>query len=185
MEMNAIGLWTSGSFFTVRTQYLADRDYRLLVCDTVAIVQLRTQQIVDDDLTSHGLLRHLLSAGSFRLVRTPRDDPTVSWPVDDENNSSLEGGEPGNQDNDEDDDYDEEDNWGRPPARTPKWFPPVTEPQEEGLKLLMGGEFGRIGVEARSRNGSGNFAKAILSRRSKLRHTPKHDILNVRDMGCA
>ncbi|KAF8481816.1 WD40-repeat-containing domain protein [Russula ochroleuca] len=68
--------------------------------------------------------------------------------------------------------------WGRPFAKTPKWFPPVTAPQEAGLKLLMGGEFGRIGVDARSRSGSANFSRAILSSRSKLRQTPKQDITN-------
>jgi len=70
--------------------------------------------------------------------------------------------------------------WGRPHARTPIWFPPVTEPQEEGVRLLMGGEFGRIGVESQSRIGRGNIANAILSRRCKLRQTPKQDISNVR-----
>jgi WD repeat-containing protein 23 len=103
------------------------------------------------------------------------------------NDPNTEDGEPGNQDSEHDDDDDDDDDdepdygyWGRPPARTPKWFAPVTAPQEAGLKLLMGGEFGRIGVEARSRKGSANFSKAILSRRSKLRQTPKQDITNVR-----
>ncbi|KAH9964194.1 WD40-repeat-containing domain protein [Russula dissimulans] len=107
-----------------------------------------------------------------------RDGSTTSWSVDDDDdNPSLESGEPGNQDNDDDEEV-EFSYWGRPHARTPKWFPPVTEPQEEGVKLLMGGEFGRIRVESRSRIGIGNISKAILSRRSKLRQTPKQDISN-------
>ena len=55
------------------------------------------------------------------------------------------------QDEDDEDYETEYSYWGRPYARTPKWFPPVTTPQEAGTKLLMSGEFGRIGVEARSR----------------------------------
>lgn len=102
--------------------------------------------------------------------------------------SSRRGGEDDNEDGEQGgqiDDEGEDDNdlepsyWGRPPARTPTWFPLVTEPHEAGLKLLMGGEFGRIGVEARSWKGGSDISKAILSRRSQLRQTPKQDIANV------
>jgi WD repeat-containing protein 23 len=91
-------------------------------------------------------------------------------------------GEPRTQDYDEDEDGDELEYgyWGRSHARTPKWFPPITTPQEAGLKLLMGGEFGRVGIEARSCKGSTDVSRVILSRRSRLRPTPKQDITNVR-----
>ena len=143
---------------------------------------LGTPQGGDGDLTSPRLLQHLLSAGSLGRVRMPGSDSTISWRVDDDDdNPSLEGGEPGNQDDVGYDDDIEFSYWGRTHARTPKWFPPVIEPQEEGVKLLRGGEFGRIGAgESHSRIGSGNIAKAVLSRRSKLRQTPKQDISNVR-----
>jgi len=100
----------------------------------------------------------------------------------DDNDPNVEDGEPGTQEYDEDGDGDELEYgyWGRSHARTPKWFPPVTTPQEAGLKLLMGGEFGRVGIEARSWKGSTDVSKVILSRGSKLRPTPKQDIANVR-----
>ena len=127
----------------------------------------------EDNTSSQGLLQRLLSPGSFRLARLQGDD----------NDSTVEDSGPGIQDNEDEDDEDyemEHSYWGRSFVRTPKWFPPVTTPQEAGTKLLMGGEFGRIGVEARSRKGSANFSKAILSSRSKLRQMPKQDITNVR-----
>jgi hypothetical protein len=127
----------------------------------------------EDNTSNQGLLQRLRSPGSFLLARLQGDD----------NDSAVEDSGPGIQDNEGEDDEDYEmghSYWGRSFVRTPKWFPPVTTPQEAGTKLLMGGEFGRIGVEARSRNGSANFSKAILSSRSKLRQMPKQDITNVR-----
>lgn len=100
----------------------------------------------------------------------------------DDNDSNVEDGEPGTQNHDGDEDSDELEYgyWGRSHARTPRWFPPITTPQEAGLKLLMGGEFGRVGIEARSWKGSTDLSRVILSRRSRLRPTTKQDIANVR-----
>ena len=144
----------------------------------------------EDSAASRGLLQRLLSPGSFRLAHRQGDDaPSSRRASGDDNDSIVQDSlsTPGIQDNDEDENENEDEDydmeysyWGRPFARTPKWFPPVTAPQEAGLKLLMSGEFGRIGVDARSRKGSSNFSKAILSSRSKLRQTPKQDITNVR-----
>ena len=143
-----------------------------------------TTHAEEDNISSQGLLQRLLSPGSFRLTRLQGEDSTSSPRASgDDNDSTVEDSGPGTQDNDDEDDEDYEmeySYWGRPFARTPKWFPPVTTPQEAGTKLLMGGEFGRIGVETRSRKGSANFSKAILSSRSKLRPTPRQDITNVR-----
>jgi hypothetical protein len=140
----------------------------------------------EDDATSHGLLQRLLSAqGPFLQSRVQEDHSTTARAGGDDNDS-IEDSRPGVQDNDEEESEEElygeleYSYWGRPFARTPKWVQPVTTPQEAGLKLLMGGEFGRVGVEARSRKGSANFSKAILSSRSKLRQTPRQDITNVR-----
>jgi WD repeat-containing protein 23 len=152
----------------------------------IAIVQIRamgTDHVGEDNATSpgQGLLQRLLSPGSFRLSRVQGDRPTTPRRASED--SSVEDGDPGIRDNDEEEEEDYEmeySYWGRPFARTPKWFPAVTAPQEAGLKLLMGGEFGRVGVESRSRKGSANFSKAILSSRSKLRQTPRQDITNVR-----
>ena len=150
----------------------------------IAIVQARTLG-GDNDASSRGLLEQLLSAGSIPLLRMSGDDlpaATSRRAADDDDNPNVEDGELGTQDNDEDEDDDELEYgyWGRSHARTPKWFPPVTTPQEAGLKLLMGGEFGRIGIEARSWKGNTDVSKVILSRRSRLRPTPKQDITNVR-----
>lgn len=137
----------------------------------------------DGHASSRGLLGQLLSMGSLRLLRMARDDFVTSLRGgEDDNDPNTGDSEQGGQidDEDEDDNDLEPSYWGRPPARTPKWFPPVTEPREAGLKLLMGGEFGRVGVEARSRQGGSDISKAISSRRSKLRQTPKQDIANVR-----
>jgi hypothetical protein len=143
-----------------------------------------TTHVEDDSASSQGLLRRLLSPESFRLARFQGENSTTSPRASgDDNDSTVDDSGPGIQDNDDEDDEDYEmeySYWGRPFARTPKWFPPVTTPHEAGTKLLMSGEFGRIGVEARSRKGSANFSKAILSSRSKLRQTPKQDITNVR-----
>jgi hypothetical protein len=142
-----------------------------------------TTHVEEDNVSSRGLLQRLLSPGSYRLARFQGEDSTSSPRASgDDNDSTVEDSRPEIQDNDDsdDEDYEMEYSWGRPFARTPKWFPPVTTPQEAGTKLLMGGEFGRIGVETRSRNGSANFSRAILSSRSKLRPTPKQDIANVR-----
>ena len=138
----------------------------------------------EDNAASRGLLQRLLSPGSLRLSRRRGDrstrtttSPRVNASAD-ETDLIDEDAAPGFQDNDEDEM--EYSYWGRPYAQTPKWFTPVTAPQEAGLKLLMSGEFGRIGVETRSRRGSANVSEAILSSRSKLRPTPRQDITNVR-----
>lgn len=143
-----------------------------------------TTHVEEDSASSRRLLQRLLSPGSFRLARFQGEDSTASPRASgDDNDSTVDDSGPGIQDNDDEDDEDYEmeyTSWGRPSARTPKWFPPVTTPHEAGTKLLMSGEFGRVGVEAQSRKGSANFSKAILSSRSKLRQMPKQDISNVR-----
>ena len=163
------------------------RSIRHLYWSEIAIVQIRastgTDVGDDDNATSQGLLRRLLSPGSFRRAHVQGDQSTTS-PRASRDDDDLIVEDSGSEIQDNDDDYNEDRDmeysyWGRPFARTPKWFSPVTAPQEAGLRLLMGGEFGRVGVEARSRKGGANFSKTILSSRSKLRQTPKQDITNV------
>ncbi|CAL1693996.1 unnamed protein product [Somion occarium] len=55
-------------------------------------------------------------------------------------------------------------------------FEPVTEPKEEGLALLMGGEFGRVGHQYSSRDGDNSFAKTLLNRGSRLRPVYREDV---------
>ena len=69
-------------------------------------------------------------------------------------------GSRGREEEDEDDD-DEEYLYGTY-RRSPQWFPPVTEPQQAGLDLLMSGEFGRVGRKTTSRHKQQlNLAKLI------------------------
>lgn len=125
----------------------------------------------------HESARDLLySSRQFRLVRVREDNVTD---VEDRDLHAL------TRDDDEDDDEEEDEEeeqtiyWRQPHSKTPKWFPPVTTPQEAGKRLLVSGEFGRIGVETRFRNGGTSFAKAIASRQIKLRQTPMQDVTNV------
>ncbi|KAK7680553.1 hypothetical protein QCA50_016334 [Cerrena zonata] len=127
--------------------------------------------------------------------------------------ASESNGQVGNEeDEEEDEDYqfDEEDD--DDDIETPilqfhdsskPLFEPVTKPVAKGLELLMGGEFGRLGhqYKSRRRDDSGfaqdlyedtdsdsptetthayshNFARTLLNRSSRLRPTYKEDIAN-------
>jgi hypothetical protein len=124
----------------------------------------------------HESARDLLHGSRLRLVRVPEDNVRN---VEDRDLHTLTR----TQDDEDDDDEEEEEEqtmyWRQPHAKTPKWFTPVTTPQEAGKRLLVSGEFGRIGVETRFRNGGTSFAKAIASRQTKLRQTPMQDVTNV------
>jgi len=187
MEMaKALKMWALWSSFIVRIQNISEPVFHHLRSES-AIMQMRafgTHQGEEDDESTRELFHQSLS-GSFRLVRLPGDDPTTTQHQD--NARSVEDLDLRNRDHDEDEEEEEEEEeeeiqvsyWRRPHAKTPKWFPPVTTPQEAGKRLLVSGEFGRIGVETRSRKGGTSFAKAILSRQIKLRQTPMQDVTNV------
>jgi hypothetical protein len=138
---------------------------------------------VNDESTPQ-LLHQSLSSGSFRLVRLSGGDSATTRPQD--NAMSVEDCDLHVQDNDEDEDEEDEEEeeiqlsyWRPPHAKPPKRFPPVTTPQEVGKRLLVSGEFGRIGFETRSCKGGASFARAVLSRQTKLRQTPMQDVTNV------
>jgi hypothetical protein len=126
-------------------------------------------------------------SGPFRLVRTVGDSETTrlqdnARSVEDRDLRVLDDDQDDGDDDDDDDEEEEElqiSYWRRSHAKTPKWFQPVTTPQEAGKRLLVSGEFGRIGVETRSRNGGTSFARAIVSRQIKIRQTPMQDVTNV------
>lgn len=88
---------------------------------------------------------------------------------------------------DEDPDYEEveyeqadEDYAIRRLYQRPAQFSPVLQPQEAGLKLLMGGEFGRVGQRLASRRNNVNIAKLLLDRGTMpLPATCKEDITSV------
>ncbi|KAI0361487.1 WD40 repeat-like protein [Trametes cingulata] len=60
--------------------------------------------------------------------------------------------------------------------RTRNWWPTITEPQEEGLSLLMSGEFGRVEHQINSRNRKKNVARSLFNRSTSSRPTYREDI---------
>ena len=63
--------------------------------------------------------------------------------------------------------------------RSEGWYPMITEPTMEGLKLLMSGEFGRLRHQLKSRKLDNNIAKAALDRGTRIRPSFKEDIAAV------
>lgn len=83
--------------------------------------------------------------------------------------------------NDEEEDSDEDFDldYFHSPGTHGKWFPEVKEPKEEGLKLLMGGEFGRVAHQIAYREGKSNMYQSLLKSRKRVRPTPREDITAV------
>lgn len=67
---------------------------------------------------------------------------------------------------DDDDDDDEIENVGE---WHQSWFPPHKEPQQLGVELLMGGEFGSVSSKIRSRRNKRNISQMILDQPSRPR----------------
>ncbi|KAI0778307.1 WD40 repeat-like protein [Trametes elegans] len=60
--------------------------------------------------------------------------------------------------------------------RNREWWPEITEPQEEGLSLLINGEFGRVQHQLKSRKGQRNVARSLFNRTLSARPTYREDI---------
>lgn len=91
---------------------------------------------------------------------------------------------PDEEEEEEDDDDDfytygttDDGNWNRRDG----WYPEVKEPKPEGLSLLMSGEFGRLRHQLDSRMKDNNMSKLLLNRGTRIRPTPKEDMVSVRD----
>jgi len=91
------------------------------------------------------------------------------------------------EDGDEDDeDYngaedDDNGNYIPPRVSAHQWYPPVKEPQKAGLELLASGDFGRVGVKARSRRNSSNILKTVSHKFYRpLPLTSREDLHSVR-----
>ncbi|KAH9898279.1 WD40 repeat-like protein [Cubamyces lactineus] len=102
-------------------------------------------------------------------------------------NVQVEVEEEGDDEDENDSDYiddeeDEEDvnHWNMPQYtrwdRNHDWWPQVTEPREEGLSLLMGGEFGRVQHQLKARSGHRNVARSLLNKGLNSRPTHREDI---------
>jgi WD repeat-containing protein 23 len=50
-----------------------------------------------------------------------------------------------------------------------QWFPPHKDPQEPGVELLMGGEFGYVGPKIRSRKNKKNISRLMFNQSSRPR----------------
>lgn len=84
--------------------------------------------------------------------------------------------------NPEEDDDDDGDDWFYQGTTTRAWSPPATtEPQETGLQLLAGGEFGYVGPKHRARPNHANVTRALLDAASKpsSSYTPKEEFTTV------
>ncbi|KAI0328495.1 WD40 repeat-like protein [Cubamyces sp. BRFM 1775] len=81
---------------------------------------------------------------------------------------------------DEDEDEEDVNHWNMPQYtrwdRSRDWWPEVTEPREEGLTLLMGGEFGRVQHQLKTREGHRNVARSLLNKGLSSRPTYREDI---------
>jgi DDB1- and CUL4-associated factor 11 len=76
----------------------------------------------------------------------------------------------------DEEDEDEEDDYYAQPTISPKpsWTEPYKEPQEAGVRLLISGEYGRVGPKIKSRlHQRRNVSRMLEDRRMKLRPSPK------------
>jgi len=110
-------------------------------------------------------LARLMSVGTaIRVGNRVHIQPDEEEDGDDEDYNGAEDGD--------DDDY-------TPSAH--QWYPPVSEPQKAGLEILANGDFGRVGVKARSRRNSRNISKTVLHKFYRpLPLTSREDLQSVR-----
>ncbi|THH33102.1 hypothetical protein EUX98_g1080 [Antrodiella citrinella] len=95
-----------------------------------------------------------------------------------------EEGQEGEGEDEDDDEYrpedDDDEDYEYMPAAPPgphgRWFEEVKDPKEQGLALLHGGEFGRIGHQLKSRANDNNIARTLLRRGAQVRPVPREDI---------
>jgi hypothetical protein len=93
-------------------------------------------------------------------------------------------GEHADEGDDDDDDEDENEDDGFGSTRAPNYhWPEVTEPQEKGVELLQGGEFGRLGSKVVRRNTAAHISRALRNRSLKARLMHKEEIASVRADG--
>jgi hypothetical protein len=59
-------------------------------------------------------------------------------------------------------------------------FAPITVPEEKGLEMLMGGEFGRVSSKREPTMAEKHLSRSILDRRARQRPTSKEDMSSVR-----
>ncbi|KZT02499.1 WD40 repeat-like protein [Laetiporus sulphureus 93-53] len=77
---------------------------------------------------------------------------------------------------DEDEDWELDAHARNPHWDRSTWFSEVKEPKAEGLELLRGGQFGRLGHQINSRNKNNSIAKLLLNRATRSRPIYREDI---------
>jgi WD repeat-containing protein 23 len=79
------------------------------------------------------------------------------------------------EDDDDDDEIENVGEWDQP------WFPPHKEPQQLGVELLMGGEFGSVSSKIRSRRNKRNISRMMLDQSSRSRGViSRENMISVR-----
>lgn len=58
-------------------------------------------------------------------------------------------------------------------------FVPVTEPQDKGVELLYGGEFGRVSAKAENVEVESRLGRLLRHRRTQARPLCKEDLISV------
>ncbi|KAH9944278.1 WD40 repeat-like protein [Epithele typhae] len=93
-------------------------------------------------------------------------------------NTELESIEAQVEDEDDEDyvDEDEDDEMYGSEMVRERYKPSVTAPQEKGMELLFGGEFGKIHHQLQSRAGLNNLARNVISRSLSSRPMRKEDL---------
>ncbi|TFY70898.1 hypothetical protein EVG20_g2103 [Dentipellis fragilis] len=121
------------------------------------------------------LLEQLFSSDSpLRVTRVvvPSDDTHGRAAAEEEQEDDEE----------DDEDYEEDEPYWSPSIRRgpelPEWARPPTEPQQEGVELLMGGEFGRIRPKVNVRGGQRSVARILQSRQTRTRSLYKEDLIS-------
>ncbi|KAI0066418.1 WD40 repeat-like protein [Artomyces pyxidatus] len=122
-------------------------------------------------------LERLLGEQPFRLTRMSVTGNSSSAQHEQE-------GEEEDEEDDDDEDYEDEEEeeeeyataYGRG-EENQKWFRPATKPQKAGVQLLMSGEYGRVRHKIRARAGEWNVGKVIGEQRSRIRRTPREDVV--------
>jgi WD repeat-containing protein 23 len=81
---------------------------------------------------------------------------------------------------DEEEEEDDNEDYDQYHGAAHQWFPAVTEPQEDGLNLLINGEFGRVGQRLETIRNNINVTKLLRDRGRMARPSNyKEDIASV------
>jgi hypothetical protein len=131
----------------------------LLSMSCIIVLTYFTSYISNPDLLA------ARAASNSRFITNSR----LSFLVDDDDDDDEM--DPDYVDNDDDEDWQDEDsldylyNSTRDNPKT--WVPPAVTPQEAGIELIKGGDFGRVTPKTRARRGHNNLAKVISNRLSR------------------